>query len=226
MDQRTCLKPLAGNPRRALGHLAAADPAMSRAIRDSGGFRLPARDPTFHLYASSIIGQSISVKAAEVIVGRVEQHFGGSGGVTPRSVAGADPEELRALGLSTAKARALVDSAGLWVAEGYTPDSFGGVPDGELVRHLSSVRGIGPWTVKMFLIFGLRRPDVLPEEDLGVRVGIQQVDGLSERPAPRVCVERAEVWRPWRTVATVILWRYLMKARNETFDETSGWWKG
>jgi DNA-3-methyladenine glycosylase II len=205
--------------------LAAADPTLARAVKVVGEFSLPRRVPSLHLLCASVIGQSISVKAAQTIVGRFSEAFGGPESLDARRLIKADREAIRSLGMNGTKAGAIQGIAQVWHEEGWTSDSVRLVPDEVLMERLTAVRGIGPWTVKMFLIFGLRRPDVFPEEDLGVREGLRLMDGLETRPTAREMLARADVWRPWRTVGTVLVWQYLLRASGTTLEETSSWWK-
>ncbi len=212
-------------PRAIVGKVAAADPGMTRALKVAGEFSLPRRVPSLHLLCASVIGQSISVKAAQTIVGRFSEAFGGPDSLDARRLIEADRETIRSLGMNGTKAGAIQGIARAWHEERWTPDLVRRVPDEVLMERLTAVRGIGPWTVKMFLIFGLRRPDVFPEEDLGVREGLRLLDGLEARPTAREVLARAQAWRPWRTVGTVLVWQYLLRASGTTLEETSSWWK-
>ena len=115
--------------------------------------------------------------------------------------------ELRGAGLSANKLRALRDLAGKTVSGELGLHSIGRLPDHEIVSRLTTVWGIGEWTAQMFLIFKLGRPDVMPAGDLGIREGLRILDGLDERPDPGFVMERAEPWRPLRSVAAWFLWR-------------------
>jgi len=198
---------------------------MASAIAAVGAFPLPVRPATLHLLACAIIGQSISLSAAERIAGRFSEAFGDGASLSSRRLAVADESELRGLGLTAGKARALRGAARLWEHEGWPHDGPVRVPDGEVAGRLTSVPGIGPWTAGMFLIFGLRRADVLPTGDLGLRVAVQMLYGLGERPDPASLERIAEPWRPWRTVGTVYAWQWLMKRRGQTLSGEYGWWR-
>lgn len=216
---------LPASPKAAVLRLKEADPALGRAIQAVGPFRLPRRVPGLHLLCASVIGQSISVKAARTIVNRFTDKFGGPETLQPRGVLRAKPETLRAIGINGTKVDAIRGLAEIWQQERWTPETVVHVPDEELLARLTAVRGIGPWTVKMFLIFGLRRPNVLPQEDLGLQEGIKLIDGMDRRPTQREVLARAESWRPWSTIATVYAWQYLMHASNTSIDDASNWWK-
>ena len=129
----------------------------------------------------------------------------------PQDVAAIPAEKLRAAGLSNAKAAALKDLAAK-ALEGTVPPSVRArekLADGEIVERLTAVRGIGPWTVEMLLIFRLARPDVLPSTDYGVRKGFALVRGARELPTPRELLAFGDRWRPYRSVASWYLWRVL-----------------
>lgn len=212
-------------PTRAIEHLRASDPRMAHAIDVVGAsFPLPQRVPTLHLLCSSIIGQSISVRAAEVIVGRFSDRVGTAETLTPKKIMGRPVDELREIGVTRTKAQAMHDLAALWQREKWSPESFRHVGDDELIANMTTVKGIGPWTVKMFLIFGLRRPDVLPHEDLGLREGMLRLYGLSARPGKAETERIASAWGPWRTIGTVYAWQYLMKQSQQSLNGENGWW--
>jgi methylated-DNA-[protein]-cysteine S-methyltransferase len=221
-----CRQParLPANPRRAIEELSAADKLLGRAIKQLGPFPLPQRPADLHLLCASIIGQSISMKAADSIVARFTERAGPRVSLTPERVLAIPEEELKALGLTWGKANALHGLARVWAEQGWQDDAvLRRSPDDAITSALCTVKGIGPWTAKMFLMFGLRRPDVLPQEDLGVREGLRLLDGAAERPSPKEVVARAVAWRPWRTVASVYLWQVVAKDREQSL-EGGGWW--
>ncbi|CAN5690979.1 DNA-3-methyladenine glycosylase [soil metagenome] len=157
--------------------------------------------------ARAILYQQLSGKAAATIVGRVETAIG-STRLHADTLGRIDDTTLRACGVSGNKALALRDLA--------SRESMGEIPglrrmstmDGDaIVDALVPIRGIGRWTVEMMLMFRLGRPDVLPVEDLGIRKGAQVVDGLGTMPSPRVLLARGERWAPFRTYASLYLWR-------------------
>lgn len=211
-------------PRKAVEHLRAADPALGKAIDLVGPFSMPAREANLHMLCASVIGQSISIRAAERIVARFSQVVGEPDALTPEAVLARSVEELRELGVTRGKAAAIRSLAELWEREKWTPVVVRDLPDAVLMERLTAIKGIGPWTAKMFLIFGLRRPDVLPEEDLGLRDALAQLRQLPERPSQRETVELCACWRPWRTVGTVYAWQYLLKRRGTTLETAYGWW--
>ncbi|HTO97642.1 MAG TPA: DNA-3-methyladenine glycosylase 2 family protein, partial [Myxococcales bacterium] len=129
----------------------------------------------------------------------------------PQDIQGIDQQALRGAGLSRAKAAAIKDLAEKTL-EGIVPPSTRALEklsDEEIVSRLTAVRGIGPWTVEMLLIFRLARPDVLPATDYGVRKGFARVRGAKDLPAPKALLQWGERWRPYRSVASWYLWRVL-----------------
>lgn len=217
-------RPLPRQPRRAVAELAAADPVMARAIAEVGRFALPQRPADLRMLCVSVIGQSISIHAAARIVCRFHDTVGGGCEVRPAAVLARSEEELMALGLTRTKAGAVRALAELWRRERWTPEALARLPDEAVAEALTAVRGVGPWTAKMFLIFGLRRPDVLPYEDLGLREALVQLYGLPQRPGREEVERLAECWRPWRTVATVYAWQALLRRRGATLSGGDGWW--
>lgn len=213
------------HPRAALAHLRSADPVMGRVIDAVGRFNLPVREPSLHLLCASVIGQSISLRAADSILARFDALLGGPESLDPHRLLAVGQEDLRALGLTAGKARALHGLAELWERERWSPARLAALDDAAVTGGLVAVKGIGPWTAKMFLIFGLRRPDVLPVEDLGLREGLRVMHGLRERPSIAEAGRLAACWSPWATVGTVYAWNLLMKQANGSLAGESGWWR-
>jgi len=157
--------------------------------------------------ARAILYQQLSGKAAATIVGRVEAAIG-SKRLHHDTLGRVDDATLRACGVSGNKTLALRDLAAR-EARGEIPDlrRMAWMDEDQIVQALVPVRGIGRWTVEMMLMFRLGRPDVLPVDDLGVRKGAQIVDGLELPPTPRQLAERGQAWGPYRTYASLYLWR-------------------
>jgi DNA-3-methyladenine glycosylase II len=148
----------------------------------------------------------ISTKAAAAVFARVQNAVARKG-LTPSGVKAVSDTDLRSAGLSGAKVRSLRTLAERAVSGELPLDRLAELSDEEIARHLLPVPGIGTWTVEMFLIFGLGRLDVLPVGDFGLRAGVRDLYGLTELPSRAAVQERAEPWRPYRTVATWYLWR-------------------
>jgi DNA-3-methyladenine glycosylase II len=187
---------------------------MGRLIDDYGGplpERLESRRPDdrYAALVRSIAGQQLSGASARAIWGRLLERFDGRP-PTPAEVLAADPDDLRlAAGFSHAKMAAL-RSLAEHVESGELPlDDMDALDDAEIVRRLVAVRGIGQWTADLFLMFTLERPDVLPVGDLGLRNAAMRAYGLAARPTPKELEAMGEVWRPYRTRASVYLWRSL-----------------
>ena len=197
--------------KRALRELAERDPALGAAMKRVAPFpQMPPpvlRSSHFHAVARSIIFQQLANAAATTIYGRVRDLSPGQAFPTATELLALPDERLRGAGLSGNKARAIKDLATRVSSGELGLETIDGQPDGEVVRRLTTVWGIGEWTAQMFLIFKLGRPDVMPAGDLGVQEGLRRLDGRDDRPSPKQILERAEIWRPLRTVASWVLWR-------------------
>jgi DNA-3-methyladenine glycosylase II len=199
----------------AIAHLSACDPCIARLIQETVPFD-PNIDHTQSPYEAlmeAIAYQSISGKAAATIYARVKALSAAGGTPTPLEMLRLKTPALRKAGLSGAKVRAMKDLAQKTI-DGIVPthDEALELSDEELVERLISVRGIGAWTVEMFLIFRLGRPDVLPIHDLGVQKGWSVAYGKKHKPRPKELLAFGERWRPYRTVATWYLWRAFERA--------------
>jgi DNA-3-methyladenine glycosylase II len=189
-------------------HLSRRDAVLKQLIRTIGPCTLSHNPDRFAILVRSIVSQQISGKAAAAISGRLEQALAPHGFTPPALLAAKEPA-LQAAGLSAAKRRYLRDLAGK-VHDGTVPlHRLHRFTDEEVVASLVQVLGIGRWTAQMFLIFSLARPDVLPTDDLGLRVGVQRLYRLRELPGKKDLEALAEPWRPHRTTATWYFWRSL-----------------
>lgn len=191
--------------------LIAADKPLGKHIERVGAYRLKvdALASVYESLAHSIVYQQLNGKAAASIFARVKA-LGKNGFPTPDEVAALDDTALRGAGLSRAKLLAIRDLAAKQSA-GDIPhvDEAHALDDAALIEKLTAVRGIGPWTVEMMLMFRLGRKDVLPATDYGVRQGFQRVFRTKELPTPKQILARGERWRPHRTMAAWYLWRAL-----------------
>ena len=188
---------------------------MARLIDDFGGPLPLERDSRgrpsdyYGALVRSIAGQQLSVKAARSIFNRLTARFDDRT-PTPQEILGDDPEELRvACGFSRANVAYLRSLAEHVVSGELELDRLGDLPDEEVLRELTAIKGIGEWTAQMFLMFTLHRPDVLPTGDLGVRNAAAVAYGLDGPPKPAELTELGEPWRPHRTRACLYLWRSL-----------------
>ena len=186
--------------------LSRRDADLRRVIKAVGPCTLRPNPNGFDILVRAVVSQMISTKAALAISGRLERDLA-PGGLTPVGVLAASEEKLRSAGLSRAKALALRDLASR-VQSGLLPlHDLPARTDAEVVALLTPVRGIGVWTAEMFLIFSLGRLDVLPVGDFGLRAGVQETYSLPDMPTAPALRERAEAWRPYRTVATWYFWK-------------------
>jgi DNA-3-methyladenine glycosylase II len=198
-------------------HLHRADPVLARLIDDGGPLPLEhdSRGRPEDLYGAlvrAIAGQQLSVKAARAIWNRLLARFDGRT-PTPEEILDDDPEALRvAAGFSHAKVRYLRSLAEHVVSGELELARLAELPDEEVMRDLTAVKGIGEWSAHMYLMFTLHRPDVLASGDLGIRNAVRDAYGLDALPKPAELEQLAEPWRPYRTRACLYLWRSL---RNE-----------
>jgi DNA-3-methyladenine glycosylase II len=192
--------------RKAQRHLSGRDETLEKLIASIGRCTLQLNPEPFLVLVRSIVSQMISTKAALSIYARLES-AAGADGVTPANLLALGGGPLRAAGLSGAKALALLDLAGRAQSGELPLARFSELGDDEVIAHLVQVRGIGTWTAQMFLIFCLGRLDVLPVDDLGLRAGVQACYNLDALPGRAALRERAEPWRPYRSVATWYFWR-------------------
>ena len=199
--------------RKAIRHLEAADPVMGGIIQRVGPYRLTFSEPAFETLVESIVYQQLSGRVAAVIFGRLVAAVPG-GLLTPENILALRPEKMRKLGLSKQKTAYIRDLARH--TRGGTVD-FAGLPaltDAEVIKRLTIVKGVGVWTAHMFLIFALRRTNVLPSGDLGIRSAIRKAYGLAELPKPAEIEALAACWHPYCTVAAWYLWRSLEPNAN------------
>ncbi len=194
--------------------LRAADPILRTVIDEVGvdGLGDPrAGRPADHYGAlvRSIVGQQLSTKAARAIYTRLTERFGGRT-PTPAEVLADDPDELRAAaGLSRAKVSYLRSLAEHVQDGSLELERLDSMPDEDVIRELTAVRGLGLWSAQMFLMFHLQRPDVLAVGDLGIRRAVMIRYGLPSLPSPAELEQIGERWRPYRTLACRFLWRSL-----------------
>ena len=193
----------------AVLHLAKVDPRLAPIIDKHGQPTMaPTRDAVQSL-ARAIVGQQLSGKAASTIWGRVLDLYPKRKFPTPAAILATPDASLRAAGLSGAKAAAIKDLARHVVEAKLVPAKLPKLTDAEISEVLLPVRGIGPWSVDMFLMFALARPDVLPVGDLGVRKGMQKHFNLRKLPEADKMIKLAAVWRPYRSVGAWYMWRLL-----------------
>ena len=186
--------------------LTARDPVLSKLAQRSAGLALGSRGDAFSTLARAIVGQQISVKAAQSVWARLVAEVGV---MAPSGIGAMDTTRLRSCGLSGQKTAYLLDLAQRFSSGTLDPAKWSDLDDEALIVELTQVKGIGRWTAEMFLIFYMARPDVLPIDD----VGLQRAMSLhynSGRPLSKLKMRRiGKAWAPWRSVATWYLWRSL-----------------
>lgn len=194
--------------RKALNHLKKADPVLGSIIERVGAYAIEYREPVFQTLVRSIVYQQLHGKAALTIFNRLKAAVKDDP-LTPEAILRLRPVRMRALGLSPQKLDYIRELARLTRAGEVDFEVCLALDDAAVIEHLTRVKGIGVWTVHMFLIFALRRPDVLPTGDLGIRAAMKKAYGLAELPKPDEMERIAAAWRPYCSVACWYLWRSL-----------------
>jgi DNA-3-methyladenine glycosylase II len=200
--------PVSSYMRKAVHHLRTACPVMAGIIGKVGPCKLSYRQADFHSLARSIVFQQLNGKAAGTIFDRLTA-VAKSDPLTPAALLKLSPEKLRAAGLSAQKASYIRDLAERTKAGSVNFATLPDLDDSSVIEHLTQVKGVGVWTAQMTLIFALKRHDVLPTADYGIRAAMKKAYDLPELPKPAQMEEIAERWRPYRSIACWYLWRYL-----------------
>jgi DNA-3-methyladenine glycosylase II len=198
--------------KEAIQHLKQSDPVLSGIIDRVGDYGIEFRDPDFETLVKSIVYQQLSGRVASVIFARVVKAAGGK--LTPESILKLRPGRMRALGLSGQKTAYIRDLARRTRDGKVDFEELLALPDEAVIERLTEVKGVGVWTAHMFLIFALRRTDVLPLGDLGIRAAIRKAYGFAELPEAGEMEALAARWRPYCTVASWYLWRSLEPNAN------------
>ena len=184
------------------------DPVLARIIDRIGPFAMTYRDPTFEALVRSIVSQQLSTTVARVIYGRLEKAVRDRL-MTPENIMRLRITTMRKVGLSTQKAN-YIRSLAQHAIDGSLPfESLAEMEDQAVIERLTQVKGVGVWTAHMFLMFAMRRPDILAVGDLGIRQAIQRAYGLPEMPKPEEMERIAAGWRPHCSAACWYLWRSL-----------------
>ncbi|XP_020099372.1 probable DNA-3-methyladenine glycosylase 2 [Ananas comosus] len=206
---RAAARPLSadGEVAAAIRHLRAADPLLAPVIDVHEPPIFERFHPPFHCLVRSILYQQLAYKAAASIYARFLSLCGGEAGVLPDAVLALTPHQLRQIGISARKASYLHDLARKYHSGILSDAAIVAMDDKSLFSMLTMVNGIGAWSVHMFMIFSLHRPDVLPVGDLGVRKGVQILYGLNEVPRPSQMEQYCDKWRPYRSVGAWYMWR-------------------
>lgn len=197
-----------------LSALCALDPVMARIVEEGARPPLRKRAPGFTGLAAIVVSQQVSTASAKAIQSRVEARFPA---LDPAAILDADETEIRACGLSAPKMRTLRAAAQAIVSGELPLDDLHAAPADEAHSALVAVKGIGPWTADIYLLFCLGHPDAFPAGDLALQEAARIAYGLATRPRPAELAELAERWRPWRGVAAKTLWAYygLVKSRAD-----------
>jgi DNA-3-methyladenine glycosylase II len=193
--------------KKALDHLKKSDVILASIIARVGPCKMTYREPTFEALARAIVFQQLSTKAARTIYGRLEEAAGGA--VTPVAIQNLSVGEMRRAGLSKQKIGYIRDLAEHALSGKVDFARLPAMSDEEVIVALTDIKGVGVWTAHMFLIFSLRRPNVLPVGDLGVRMAIQRAYKKRKPPLPGEIEKIAKGWHPYCSFAAWYLWRSL-----------------
>jgi DNA-3-methyladenine glycosylase II len=194
--------------RKAINHLKKADPVMAAIIAKAGPYKVGYTDPVFQTLVRSIVYQQLHGKAALTIFNRLAEAVKVNP-MTPEAVLKLRPQKMRAVGLSKQKTLYIRELARLTRDGEIQFERLPAMEDAAIIETLTRVKGVGVWTVQMFLMFALQRPNVLPVGDLGVRAAMKKAYGLAELPKPDEMERIAAAWQPYCSVASWYLWRSL-----------------
>ncbi|CAA3026007.1 probable DNA-3-methyladenine glycosylase 2 isoform X1 [Olea europaea subsp. europaea] len=205
------IKPLSANGEieLAIRHLRSADPLLVSLIDTHAPPQFEFHHPPFLALTKSILYQQLAYKAGAAIYTRFISLCGGEDFVRPDTVLALSAQQLKQIGISGRKASYLYDLANKYNSGILSDESVVKMDDRSLFTMLSMVKGIGSWSVHMFMIFSLHRPDVLPVSDLGVRKGVQLLYSLEELPRPSQMEQLCEKWKPYRSVGAWYMWRFV-----------------
>jgi DNA-3-methyladenine glycosylase II len=193
--------------RKAINHLKKSDPILAAIIERVGPCRMEFGLPEFHSLAEAIVYQQLNGKAAVTIFRRFTALAGEP--VVPEGILKLTDAQLRSVGLSKQKSSYLKDMAGRTARGELDFTRLPEMTDDEVITHLTQVKGVGVWTAHMFLMFTLKRPNVLPTGDYGIQMAIKKSYKKRKMPKPEVMAKIAKAWEPYRSVACWYLWRSL-----------------
>jgi DNA-3-methyladenine glycosylase II len=203
--------------KKAVDHLKKSDAVLASIIARVGPCKTAYREPTFEMLARAIVFQQLSTKAARTIYGRLEQAAGGA--LTPESIQALSVGEMRRAGLSRQKLGYIRDLAEHALSGKVNFARLPSMSDEEVLVALTDIKGVGVWTAHMFLLFSLRRPNVLPVGDLGVRMAIQRAYRKRKLPTPKQVEQIARGWHPYCSYAAWYLWRSLELPKETSTTE-------
>src|SRR5690242_5472748 len=193
--------------RKAIRHLKASDPVLAAIIEQVGPYRMQYDEPGFHSLAEAIVYQQLHGKAAATIFKRLSDLVGHP--LTPAGILALREEQMRAVGLSRQKLSYIRDLAAKAHSRELDFEGLPALPDQDVIRQLTQVKGIGVWTAHMFLMFSLRRENVLPTGDLGIQMAMRKHYRKRKLLKPLQMEKIARCWEPYRSVACWYLWRSL-----------------
>ena len=193
--------------KRAVTHLKKADPVLRAIIERIGPCKMEYGPPEFHSLAEAIVYQQLNGKAAVTIFNRFTDLAGDP--VTPAGILKLSAVQMRSVGLSKQKSSYLFDMAQRTQRGELDFARLGGMSDEEVIKHLTQVKGVGVWTAHMFLMFTLRRPNILPVGDFAVQMAIKKLYRKRKMPKPADMEKIARAWEPYRSIACWYLWRSL-----------------
>jgi DNA-3-methyladenine glycosylase II len=193
--------------RKAVLHLKKSDPVLRTIIERVGPYKMKFGEPRFHSLAEAIVYQQLNGKAAATIFKRFAALAGDP--LTPKGILKVTPDQMRAAGLSKQKSSYLFDMAERAHRGELDFSRLPDLSDDEVIAHLTQVKGVGVWTAHMFLMFTLRRPNILPTGDYGVRMAIKKAYNKRKLPKPEMMEKIARSWAPYRSIACWYLWQSL-----------------
>jgi DNA-3-methyladenine glycosylase II len=202
--------------RKAVNHLKKSDAVLASIIARVGPCQVAYREPTFEMLARAIVFQQLSTNAARTIYGRLEEAAGGK--LTPEAIQSLSVGEMRRVGLSRQKLGYIRDLAEHAISGKVDFAKLPSMSDEEVIASLTDIKGVGVWTAHMFLLFSLRRPNVLPTGDLGVRMAIQKAYRKRKMPTPKQVEQMAKSWHPYCSYAAWYLWRSLELTKTENLN--------
>lgn len=193
--------------RKAIQHLKKSDPVLAAIIERVGPYKINYGAPEFEHLAESIVYQQLNGKAAATIFARLEALAGSP--VTPKGILAVTETQMRSAGLSKQKLGYIRDLATKTSDGTVQFERLADMSDDDVIEHLTQIKGIGTWTAHMFLMFALRRPNVLPTGDYGVQMAIKKAYNKRKLPNPAQMLKLAKCWEPYRSAACWYLWRSL-----------------
>ena len=208
----TSIKTHSARIRRHLRKLAEIDSDIAQALELVGFPEPRVRSQGFDVFVHTVISQQLSVAAAESIWRRFTAKFDP---LTPERVSRARTATLRGLGLSARKVEYVKGVARAFTTGYLEADELQALSDEEVIERITALKGFGIWSAEIYLMFSLQRPDVFAADDLALQIGLQHLKKLSDRPSAKTCRKMTESWRPHRSAASLLLWRYYSHVKQE-----------